>query len=105
MADDARAAALVASTIGLAHSLDLRLVAEGVETGVVFTELRRLGCDQAQGYFMSRPVSAVEFDRWLRDRPELGHSADVTTPAPATPGSVDRADVRHGADRPRVCVP
>jgi EAL domain-containing protein (putative c-di-GMP-specific phosphodiesterase class I) len=42
------AAALVASIIGLAHSLGLRIVAEGVETQVAYSELTRLGCDQAQ---------------------------------------------------------
>ncbi|MEO8108272.1 MAG: EAL domain-containing protein, partial [Actinomycetes bacterium] len=68
MADDARAAALVASTIGLAHSLGLRMVAEGVETQVAYTELARLGCDQAQGFFMSRPVPAAELDHWLATR-------------------------------------
>ena len=68
MADDARAAALVASTIDLAHSLDLRIVAEGVETAVVYTELARLGCDQAQGYLISRPVPAAELDHWLSNR-------------------------------------
>jgi len=68
MADDTRAAALVASTIDLAHSLGLRMVAEGVETSVVYDELIRLGCDQAQGYFMSRPVPAAELDHWLRTR-------------------------------------
>jgi len=112
MADDARAAALVASTIALAHSLDLRMVAEGVETGVVFTELRRLGCDQAQGYFMSRPVSAVELDYWLSNRPELDQSTDITSPlAPVplsmlrAPGLVNRAGELHGAVRPRVGSP
>jgi len=69
MADDARAAALVASTISLAHSLGLRIVAEGVETEVAYTELTRLGCDQAQGYYMSRPVPAAELDYWLSNRP------------------------------------
>jgi diguanylate cyclase len=68
MADDARAAALVASTIDLAHSLGLRMVAEGVETEAAYAELKGLGCDQAQGYFMSRPVSAAELDHWLRTR-------------------------------------
>jgi EAL domain-containing protein (putative c-di-GMP-specific phosphodiesterase class I) len=68
MADDARAAALVASTIALAHSLGLRMVAEGVETEVAYIELGRLGCDQAQGYHMSRPVPAVELDHWLSNR-------------------------------------
>jgi diguanylate cyclase (GGDEF)-like protein len=65
MADDARAAALVASTIALAHSLDLHIVAEGVENDTTYTELRRLGCDQAQGYYMSRPVPAAELEHWL----------------------------------------
>jgi len=69
MADDARAAALVASTIGLAHILGLRMVAEGVETAVAYAELKRLGCDQAQGYFMCRPVPAAELDYWLGARP------------------------------------
>ena len=68
MADTARAAALVASIIALAHSLGLRIVAEGVETEVAYTELARLGCDQAQGYFISRPVPAAELDHWLSTR-------------------------------------
>ena len=79
MADDPRSAALVASTIDLAHSLNLRIVAEGVETGIVFSELRRLGCDQAQGYFMSSAVPALELDYWLRNRPELDPSVDLTS--------------------------
>jgi diguanylate cyclase len=65
MIDDPRAAALVEATIGLAHSLGLRLVAEGVETAIAYAELARLGCDQAQGYYMSRPVPAAELERWL----------------------------------------
>jgi len=75
MADDARAAALVAATIGLAHSLGLRAVAEGVEDNVAYAELVRMGCDMAQGYFMSRPVPAAELDIWLSAR-------DVTNPLP-----------------------
>jgi diguanylate cyclase len=78
MADDARAAALVASTIALAHSLGLRMVAEGVETIVAYTELARLGCDQAQGYFMSRPMPTVELDHWLRNRHAVDQSTDIT---------------------------
>jgi diguanylate cyclase len=71
MLDDARAVALVASTIAMAHSLGLRMVAEGVETGAAYAELARLGCDQAQGYYMSRPVPAAELDHWLRSRRAL----------------------------------
>jgi predicted signal transduction protein with EAL and GGDEF domain len=65
MADDGRASALVAATIGLAHSLGLRLVAEGVEDSTTYSELRRLGCDQAQGYHLGRPMPAAELERWL----------------------------------------
>ncbi len=68
MADDARAAALVASSVALAHSLGLRLVAEGVEDAAAYAELVRNGCDQAQGYFISRPVPAAELDRWIAQR-------------------------------------
>ena len=80
MADDARAAALVASTIDLAHSLDLRMVAEGVEDDVACTELTRMGCDQAQGFYLSRPLPAVELDLWLDAREEWAH-----VPAPHGP--------------------
>jgi len=72
MINDPRAAALVASTISLAHSLDLRIVAEGVENQATYTELARLGCDQAQGYYISRPVPAAELDDWLSLDPPMG---------------------------------
>jgi diguanylate cyclase (GGDEF)-like protein len=65
MVDDARAAALVASIIALAHSLDLRIVAEGVENDIAYAELTALGCDQAQGFHMCRPVPAAELEGWL----------------------------------------
>jgi len=71
MADDARAASLVASTIELAHSLGLRMVAEGVESSVAYDELARYGCDHAQGFYMSRPIPAHELDDWLAARHEL----------------------------------
>jgi hypothetical protein len=59
---------------------------EGGDTSVVFTEPRRVGCDQAQGYFLSRPVSAVELDHWLSNRPELDQSTDIGN----RPHSLDR---------------
>jgi diguanylate cyclase (GGDEF)-like protein len=68
MADDARAAALVFSTIGLAHSLGLRMVAEGVENAAAMSELTRNGCDQAQGFHLCRPIPAAELDLWLDQR-------------------------------------
>jgi EAL domain-containing protein (putative c-di-GMP-specific phosphodiesterase class I) len=47
---------LVSTIITLAHSLKLKVVAEGVETAVQSDLLRTLGCDEMQGYFFSKPV-------------------------------------------------
>jgi len=58
---------IVRSTIELGHSLGLRVVAEGVEDEASFRFLRELGCDQAQGYFMSRPLPAAALEEWLRN--------------------------------------
>jgi EAL domain-containing protein (putative c-di-GMP-specific phosphodiesterase class I) len=71
MSQDPRSAAIVRSTIGLAHSLGLRLVAEGVEDAVTAEELARSGCDEAQGYFYSRPLPATELRRWLAEHSEV----------------------------------
>ena len=59
-------AVIVKSTIDLAHTLGLKVVAEGVETVDGWHVLRRLGCDTAQGYLISKPLAPVEFERWLR---------------------------------------
>ncbi|WP_166784214.1 putative bifunctional diguanylate cyclase/phosphodiesterase [Cryobacterium gelidum] len=69
MGDNARAAKLVSYTVALAHGLGLRIVAEGVECQNAYKELARLGCDQAQGYSISRPLPIVELDRWIKRRP------------------------------------
>ena len=79
MAQGDRTTALVASTIALAHSLGLRMVADGVENYDTYTELTRLGCDQAQGSFMSRPVPAAEINQWLHNR-HANQTADVPLP-------------------------
>lgn len=59
--------AIVSSIIALAHSLKLQVVAEGVETAQQAACLRKLGCDEAQGYFFSRPVAFAEMTALLRD--------------------------------------
>jgi EAL domain-containing protein (putative c-di-GMP-specific phosphodiesterase class I) len=56
---------IVNSTIDLAHHLDLRAVAEGVEDPAMLEELRVLGCDAAQGYAISPPLTSEEATRWL----------------------------------------
>ena len=51
---------LVTATIAMAHSLNLDVVAEGVETGEQLKLLNDLGCDVAQGYYFSRPIPKLE---------------------------------------------
>jgi diguanylate cyclase (GGDEF)-like protein/PAS domain S-box-containing protein len=58
---------IVNSTIHLAHNLGLRVVAEGVETPAVYQKLVDLGCDEAQGFYMGRPLPAHEAERWLKE--------------------------------------
>jgi diguanylate cyclase (GGDEF)-like protein len=62
---DDRTRAIVASTIDLAHRLDLRVVAEGVEQEETLRHLASLGCDISQGYLHSRPLPADELRNWL----------------------------------------
>ncbi len=59
---------IVRSTVDLAHSLGLWVVAEGVEDKGTLSDLRRIGCDTAQGYHLSRPMTASEMERWVRAR-------------------------------------
>ncbi|MEG3632290.1 putative bifunctional diguanylate cyclase/phosphodiesterase [Micromonospora palythoicola] len=58
MADSPQAAAIVRSTVGLAHQLGLRVVAEGVETAAQRSALAELGCTAAQGYHFFKPMPA-----------------------------------------------
>jgi diguanylate cyclase len=55
-ADDERAVAIIRSTIDLAHALQLRIVAEGVETPANLALISELGCDTAQGYLLGKPL-------------------------------------------------
>jgi diguanylate cyclase (GGDEF)-like protein len=68
MSTDATDAVIVRSTVNLARSLGLRVLAEGVEDRATWERLRSLGCDLAQGYLISRALPAPRLETWLRDR-------------------------------------
>jgi diguanylate cyclase (GGDEF)-like protein len=74
MEDDENDAVIVRSTIDLGRNLGLRVVAEGVESAEAWRQLVGLGCDVAQGYYLSRPVPAAELAAWLRARREGGQT-------------------------------
>jgi len=76
---DPRSAAIVRSTIELAHALDLTVVAEGVEQRNALNVLSSFNCDFAQGYHFSRPLTADAFAAWVQAR--------VLNTAPAVPAS------------------
>ena len=79
MEADRKNAAIVRSTIELGHNLGLTVVAEGVETDHELAELRRFGCDAAQGFYFARPMPAASFERWLsgvRDK-SVGQRSDA----------------------------
>ncbi len=67
--------AIASAIIGLASSLGLRTIAEGVETPGQLAWLRLQGCDEAQGYFFSAPVGADELVSWARSQGLLPESA------------------------------
>ena len=73
------------STIELAHALDLKVVAEGVEDEGALDALAAFGCDYAQGYHFSRPLPPAAFTVWAQ-----AQARAVRAPAFAT----SRSDTR-----------
>ena len=65
MATDENDAAIVRTSIDLAHNLGLKVVAEGVENETALKRLRTLGCDLAQGNYVGRPLTGAELEEWL----------------------------------------
>jgi EAL domain-containing protein (putative c-di-GMP-specific phosphodiesterase class I) len=63
---DANAAAVVRTIIAMSHGLNIKVVAEGVETEEQLRFLLRRKCDDAQGYFIAKPVAAHEFSPVVR---------------------------------------
>lgn len=63
---------IVRSTIELGHNLGLKVVAEGIEDQRIWDALRALGCDTAQGYYLSRPLAATAIMDWIHQHQRGG---------------------------------
>jgi CheY-like chemotaxis protein len=92
---DQTAMTLVETIISLAHSLHLKVVAEGVETQAQAEVLRTLGCDQMQGYLFSRPLTSAQMTSLLTS--DVGSVAIPDTASSSEPGA-------QGLRRPRVLL-
>jgi EAL domain-containing protein (putative c-di-GMP-specific phosphodiesterase class I) len=87
MLEDRSSMAIVAMIISLAHAMDLQVVAEGVDDQAQVAALRRMGCEQMQGFLYSKPVSAAEAAALLkRERRRI----DPARPPPPPPHASDR---------------
>jgi diguanylate cyclase (GGDEF)-like protein len=101
MATSASFRAIVATTIDLAHRLGVRVVAEGIENEAVRSELRALGCDIGQGFYLGRPMPAAAFTDWMRDparhAPHLEASGYPSASLPA--GEADQRGLTRAVRR------
>ena len=59
------AVAIISAIVALARSLELEVIAEGVETAEQMEQLRRLGCSLQQGYFFTAALPTADFERWV----------------------------------------
>jgi diguanylate cyclase (GGDEF)-like protein len=84
MERDENDAVIVRSTIDLGRNLGLMVVAEGVESETVWSDLAGLECDLAQGYYLSRPIPAQELTDWVRERAD---APSRNSPAGQLPGA------------------
>ena len=88
LASSEQALSIVPAVVQMAHSLRLRVVAEGVETEQQRDELVRLGCDELQGYLFAKPMTARSLALWAEgDEPAAASMFrpslfDPTAPAP-----------------------
>ena len=106
LATDPADRAVVAATVQLGHALGLQVVAEGVEDGASLAVLAELGCDVAQGYHLSRPVSAEQAEQWMtavQARTEAPAGIDV--PVPGVPATRRPAEAGATEVRPDVPAP
>lgn len=66
--DDKPSRGIVQAIVAIAHSLNMRVIAEGVETPLQLSILREIGCEEIQGYYLSKPLEANAIQAWWKTR-------------------------------------
>jgi diguanylate cyclase (GGDEF)-like protein len=99
MASNASFRTIVRTSIDLAHQLGVKVVAEGVESEAVRSELNALGCDIGQGFLLGKPMSAAVFVDWLRERDRLALRRGVVPTHQAAPLAPTRPAAGPGWSR------
>lgn len=83
-------AMIVRSIIEVAHNLELSVVAEGVENDTILQQLRQLGCDEAQGYHIAKPMPSQDFAAWAGRRwPALARGDTTGNHVPSAAPAAD----------------
>ena len=95
---------IVKAVIDLAHGMGLTATAEGVEDARTLALLRELGCDEAQGYFIARPMAASRFVEWLL-RSGRGWADMAIVEAPPRDTAGPEADVPAASSFPVQLLP
>jgi len=93
--------AIVSAAMNLAHNLGLRVIAEGVETQAALNWLAESGCEQAQGYLISKPMPAEQFADWVKDYAADGArriAREASAPKPASRTSRENSAPITGTD-------
>ncbi len=74
--DDTDDMAISSAIVAMSHALRLEVVAEGIETMEQYDFLRNIGCEEAQGYLFSKPLTASEFEELLINPPDFSETID-----------------------------
>lgn len=90
-------AAIVGSTIALAHSLNFKVIAEGIEEPEILRDLKELQCDAAQGYFISRPLPLDRLQAWIELRQQPTSVSGIRRALGIEPGG-DLLTTQRSAD-------
>jgi len=90
-------AIIVRSSIAMAHSLGLTVIAEGAEDEVTCAMLADAECDFVQGYYLAKPLEASDLEAWLLDGATLHYQALGDPPAELLPATVNAKSANAGA--------